>query len=194
MRVLSPRFYKRETEIVARELLGCRLVRVIDGVRLSGRIVETEAYLGIDDPACHTFGDRRTPRTKSMYLPGGHAYVYFIYGMHFCFNVVTRTEREPEAVLIRAIQPEEGIDEMMRRRKATGKSKAKSVSALTNGPAKLCQALGIDRSCDGLTLEGPEIFIERGSRKIVESEIHASPRVGVDYAGVAATWPLRFRV
>ena len=191
---LTRRFYSRDTETVARELLGCRLVHVVDGKRIAGRITETEAYLGVGDAACHTFGHRRTPRTKSMYLPGGHVYVYFIYGMHFCFNVVTKTEKEPEAVLIRAIQPEEGIEEMIRLRGGKPAASEKALSALTNGPAKLCEALAIDRSCDGLDLLGDELFIEKPIRKVSQDLIVAGPRIGVAYAGEAATWPLRFRI
>lgn len=187
-RPLPLSFYRRPTETVARDLLGCTLVHVVGGRRISGRITETEAYLGIDDRACHTFGGRRTERVKSMYLEGGHAYVYFIYGVHFCFNVVTRSCDEPEAVLVRAIEPLEGIQAMRKRRKV------KSDRDLTNGPGKLCLALGIDRSCDGLLLTAGELFIEPGLRAIVSDEIRASTRVGVDYAKEAAKWPLRFRI
>lgn len=184
-RILSPRFYLRKTDDVARRLLGCTLVHMVNGQRISGRIVETEAYLGISDPACHSFNNRRTARTESMYLEGGHAYVYFIYGMHFCFNVVTRATGQPEAVLIRAIEPQDGIEFMRRKRKA------KHDRDLSNGPGKLCQALAIDRSCDGLTLQGPELFIEAGP---VIRDVIEGPRIGVDYAGSAAKWPLRFQV
>jgi DNA-3-methyladenine glycosylase len=195
-RILGPRFYHRKTDEVARRLLGCTLVHIVNGQRLAGRIVETEAYMGIEDPACHTFGDRRTLRTKSMYLDGGHAYVYLIYGMHFCFNVVTRAIDVPEAVLIRAVEPTEGIEVMRELRNAKSKkvlktSVAKLNKNLANGPGKLCQALAIDRSCDGLPLTNAELFIEEGQR-IDEKKIIAGPRIGVAYAGIAAAWPLRF--
>ena len=193
MAILTQKFYRSGTEKVARELLGCTLVHVVDGVRLSGRIVETEAYLGIGDAACHSFGDRRTPRTETMYLDGGHAYVYFIYGMHFCFNVVTRKVGEPEAVLIRALEPLEGIEEMKLRRDVD-KLKKFTPTQLANGPAKLCQALGINRSQNAVSLQSSTLFIEKGLWKIDPSEIVSSPRVGVDYAGEAASWPLRFRL
>ncbi|MCM2282249.1 MAG: DNA-3-methyladenine glycosylase, partial [Bdellovibrionaceae bacterium] len=153
--ILPPRFYADATERVARRLLGQRLVHVINGERLSGLIVETEAYLGARDRACHTYGYRRTTRVQSMYLPGGHAYVYFIYGMHFCFNAVTRDTVEPEAVLIRALIPDEGLATQKRLRGTTRERE------LTNGPARLCQALAIARTCDGLSLQGPELFIEQ---------------------------------
>ncbi len=183
--VLSPSFYRRDTRLVAQALLGCVLVHLTPGgKRVSGRIVETEAYLGIEDPAAHTFGDRRTQRTDAMYLLGGHSYVYFVYGMHFCFNVVTRNHGTPEAVLIRALEPLDGIEIMRKRRRV------KSDHELTNGPAKLCQALSIDRSCNSLWLGDPPLFIERG--RIPKSEIQVSPRIGVDYAGRASKWPLRY--
>lgn len=167
-------------------------MRILEtGERLSGLITETEAYLGIGDPACHTFGGRQTLRTASMYLEGGHAYVYFTYGMHFCFNVVTRTPRDPEAVLIRALLPQEGIETMAKHRRATT---SKSLAALTDGPAKLCQALGIDRSLDGVSLQSDPLFIEKSDLKVKPLAIISSPRVGVDYAQDAALWPLRFRL
>lgn len=182
-------FYQRDTETVARELLGQRLVHVVDGQRLTGLIVETEAYLGVRDRACHSFGDRRTPRTESLYLAGGHAYVYFIYGMHFCFNAVTRREGEPEAVLVRAVEPIEGRDIMRSRRPS-----ARHEVDLTNGPGKLCAAMGITRACDRLSLDGSELFIEQGDRTFTDDEIVRTPRIGVAYAQEAAGWPLRFTV
>ena len=103
-------FYRQKTAVVAKKLLGKTLVHIVNGQRISGIITETEAYLGTTDRACHTFGDRRTTRTEAMYLPGGHSYVYFIYGMYNCFNVVTRDEKSPEAVLIRALEPVDGIE------------------------------------------------------------------------------------
>jgi DNA-3-methyladenine glycosylase len=192
-RILPEKFYRRDTETVARDLLGCVLVHeTADGERVSGRIVETEAYLGLSDRACHTYGGKRTPRTRSMYLEGGHAYVYFIYGMHFCFNVVTRTSEHPEAVLIRALDPLEGIELMRERRKV------KRDLDLTNGPGKLCRALGIDRSHDGLSLASSTLYIERGPHirgsRIEKGAIISSPRIGVAYAKEAAHWPLRFSI
>lgn len=186
-KTLPAKFYRRDTATVARELLGCHLVHVVNGQRLSGRIIETEAYLGVTDRACHSFGGRRTERVKSMYLAGGHAYVYFIYGMHFCFNVVTRGHNEPEAVLIRALEPEEGLPEMRRHRRI------RNDRDIANGPGKLCRALGIDRSCDGVDLTGGSLFIERGSPHEAESLV-ISERIGIEYSGEAATWPLRFEL
>lgn len=184
---LPLKFYRRDTETVARELLGCTLVRLVRGRRLAGRIIETEAYLGVHDRACHTFGGRRTERVRSMYLAGGHAYVYLIYGMHYCFNVVTRAAGEPEAVLIRALLPVDGVETMRRLRGL------RSDRGLTDGPGKLCQALAVDRSCDGLSLLGTDLYIEAGCLDANE-KILTSPRIGIDSAGDAASWPLRFYV
>lgn len=174
-RKLPLRFFQsQDTITLARNLLGKRLVRVWRGKRMSGLIVETEAYLGASDAAAHTFGGRNTERVKSMYLAGGHAYVYLIYGMHYCLNVVAKKAGEPEAVLIRALAPEQNISER------------------TDGPGRLCKALRIDKSLDGADLRGPTIFIEQTKLAPHEEEIGAGPRIGVDYAGEAATWPLRF--
>lgn len=180
-------FYTRDTTKVAKQLLGKILVHTDrSGNRLSGRIVETEAYLGVTDRACHTFGERRTNRTRTMYLGGGHAYVYLIYGMYDCFNVVTQKQGVPEAVLIRALEPIEGVELMKKNR-----PRAKRDIDLTSGPGKLCSALAIDRKCDGILLDSETLFIE-DAPLLKPSQIEASPRIGVDYAGEAAAWPLRF--
>jgi DNA-3-methyladenine glycosylase len=183
---LPLRFYRRDTELVARELLGARLWRQLpDGSRLSGTIVETEAYLGMNDRACHTFGGRRTARTETMYASGGIAYVYLIYGMYFCLNAVTRSHGEPEAVLIRALAPEAG-SELWRERYPRLKP-----AQWLSGPGRLCRAMGIGREQNGLSLQSEELWIARGTR-VAPGDIMAAPRVGVDYAGEAAQWPLRF--
>ena len=172
-----------------RGLLGKGLYHVLpDGQLVGGVITETEAYLGAEDPACHTFGYRRTSRTETMYAQGGLAYVYFIYGMYNCFNVVSRPQGEPEAALVRAIWPTEGIEYMRRLR-----PHAKRIEHLADGPGKLCMAMGIDRHCDGLDLTGARLFIGEGLQ-VDETEIEDSPRIGIDYAGDAAQWPLRFRL
>lgn len=167
-------FYFQDTTDLAKALLGKRLVRIWRGRRYTGIIVETEAYLGAEDPACHTWKARRTARNQSMYLPGGHAYVYLIYGMYYCFNVVSKTEKDPEAVLIRAVAPEENIRER------------------TDGPGRLCNAMKITKAIDGLSLTGKTIFIEETNLVLTKEQIGAYPRIGVDYAGEAALWPLRF--
>ena len=144
---LEQAFFTRDTIQVARELLGCDLVRRIGDVTLVGRIVETEAYLGVKDPCCHSFKGVLTNRTQSMYLPGGYSYVYFIYGMYHCFNVVTQMEGEPEAVLVRALKP---IGGLVRMKKNRGQER---LTNLCSGPGKLCQALEITKSLNGKKLK-----------------------------------------
>ena len=178
-------FYRRSTLTVARELLGKRLVRVVNEQRLSGLIVEVEAYIGEDDAACHA-ARGRTPRNEVMYSPPGHAYVYFIYGMHHCLNVVTEKEGFPAAVLIRALEPLEGLEIMRHHRPG------KPDRELTNGPAKLCQALAIGRDFNGVDLCTDEVlFIEEG-RVVAQEEIGASPRIGVKADELARSVPWRF--
>ena len=181
-------FYTRaDTLLVARELLG-KLLVVPDGGgrRVSGRIVEAEAYVGTDDKASHAYGGRRTARTETMYAPGGVAYVYFVYGLHHQFNVVTGAAGEPHAVLVRALEPLEGV-ELMRRRRAV-----KDDRALTSGPGKLCQALGLDRSFDGADLTGGRVWLEDDGARVPANGIADGPRVGVAYAGEDALRPWRF--
>jgi DNA-3-methyladenine glycosylase len=186
-RKLPAGFYRRDTALVARELLGRRLCRRLeDGRVLSGTIVETEAYLGVADPACHSFGGRRTARTETMYAAGGIAYVYFVYGMHFCLNAVTRGRDEPEAVLLRAAAPECGMEEWAQRFPRL------QPRQWLSGPGRLCRALGVDRSLNGVSLRSDVLWIEEGNATVAEGAIAAGPRVGVDYAGEAALWPLRF--
>jgi DNA-3-methyladenine glycosylase len=177
-------FYRRSTLTVARELLGKRLVRVVSGQRISGLIVEVEAYIGEDDAACHA-ACGRTPRNEAMYGLPGHAYVYFIYGMHHCFNVVTEEEGFPAAVLIRALEPLEGLEIMRRHRPG------KPDSELTNGPAKLCQAMAIDKGFNRVDLcTGEVLFIEEG-RMVDQREIEASPRIGIKADELARSVPWR---
>lgn len=177
---------------VAQRLLGQRLVRVVDGMRLAGIIVEAEAYLGAQDRAAHTFGGRRTRRVESMYLPGGHAYVYFTYGAHHCLNVVAGKKDEGVAVLIRAIEPVEGIQTMCANRGLT------ELLSLCSGPGKLTQALQIDGALDGIDLRtSNELFIERVRARVLASgQISRSPRIGLnatpDWPGDWAERPLRF--
>lgn len=189
MAILPRSFYRRDAVTVARELLGQRLVRVEGGVRLAGIIVEVEAYLGVIDKAAHTCGGRRTARNASMWGDGGHLYVYFTYGMHYCMNVVASVANDPVAVLIRAVEPTEGLHVIRSRR-----AKARKDTDLCSGPAKLCQAFGIDRDHDGTDLvAGDAIFIERVNRKpLVNSDIVTTPRIGVAYAHEWALKPLRF--
>jgi DNA-3-methyladenine glycosylase len=189
-RPLPLAFYRRPAEEVARDLLGRYLVHEVDGARLVVELVETEAYLGAPDRASHAAGGRRTARNASLYLPGGHAYVYFIYGMHFCVNAVTGQADEGGAVLLRAGAPVEGAEAMARNR---GWTRPPRPGDLAGGPGKLCQALGIDRSLDGARLDRGPLRITHGAL-IPEDAVARGPRVGVDYAGEAAAWPLRFAV
>jgi DNA-3-methyladenine glycosylase len=189
-RSLPASFYRRPAEIVARDLLGRYLVRELEGERLVLRLVETEAYLGAPDRASHAWGGRRTPRNENLYLPGGHAYVYVIYGMHYCLNAVTGEAGVGSAVLLRAGEPVEGEERMAENR---GWTKKVRPGDLAGGPGKICQALGIGRELDGVLLDRPPLYITKGE-PVAATEIVASPRIGVDYAGEAAGWPLRFSV
>lgn len=189
-------FYLRDVVRVARSLLGQKLVRVHQGRRLAGVIVETEAYLGVEDLAAHTVGGRRTARNQSMWKVGGSLYVYFTYGMHHCMNVVAQPAEQPVAVLIRALEPVEGVEAMRAHRSARGKiaKKNRLLTDLCSGPAKLCQALAIDRQLDGVDLTtSNQIFIERlRCRAFSRDRIAQRPRVGVAYAGAWADRLLRF--
>jgi len=181
-RVLPRSFYDRETEVVARELLGTVLECATEDGTASGIIVETEAYLGEHDLACHA-AVGRTARTEHLYGPPGISYVYFIYGMYWCFNAVTRAEGMPSAVLVRALEPLEGIPLMRTRR-----PRVKSDVDLTNGPGKLCQALGITGSMTGKTLQRKPLVIREG-HPVANREIEITTRIGITKS---ADWPLRF--
>ena len=185
---LSRDFFARDTLTVARELLGQRLVRVLDGKRLSGRIVEVEAYIGEKDQACHARCGR-TKRNAPMYGPPGHLYIYLIYGLHHCFNVVTEGEGFPAAVLIRALEPLEGIEVM---RELRG---GRPSLPLTSGPARLCQALDIDQCFDGADLCTLDalLFLEEDAT-IPDEAVATGPRIGVRGDEVAVTVPWRFYV
>jgi DNA-3-methyladenine glycosylase len=168
---------------VAREAVGKILVHDTPEGRVAGRIVEAEAYRGPEDRAAHSFGGRRTARTEAMFGPPGHAYVFFVYGMHWHVNLVTTREETPHAVLIRAVEPLEGVELMARRR---GLSPADR--QLTNGPGKVCQAFDIDKRCYGLDLCNSPLFLSDGPR----AKTTRSPRIGIDYAGDWAARPWRF--
>ena len=187
-RKLPRSFYLHDTVTVARALLGCVLWRRLDdGEMLAARIVETEAYLGANDMASHARRGLRSERNASMYLEGGHAYVYFTYGMHWCLNVVTQEEDIAEAVLLRAAEPVRGIEAMRARR-----PKARRDFDLMNGPGKICMALDIDRRLDGAGLAGDALWLTDRDVEVQEPDIAVSPRIGIDNSGDAAAWPLRF--
>ena len=186
---LSEKFFRRKDTVkVARDLLGRLLVvPASDGRRISGMIVETEAYLGIVDKAAHSFGGRRTARNEITYAEGGHVYVFFVYGMYYQLNLVCGPADHAHVVLIRAVEPVEGI-ETMRQRRGTMPDKN-----LTSGPGKLTIALGIDRSYNGEHLSGDRIWVEE-YKNFRPSEIAVGPRVGIDYAEEFVEMPWRFWV
>jgi len=173
VRRLSRTFYARDTTTVARDLLGKHLIHLVDGSQRVGRIVEVEAYLGPHDRAAHS-SKGLTPRTRVMFGPPGHAYVYLIYGMHHCLNVVTEPEGHGAAVLIRALEP------------------VRNLPGKASGPGLLCKALGVDRGLDGADLLGDRLFITEGEPG--EFRIAKRPRIGVDYAGAWARRLLRFYI
>ena len=184
MKPLKQNFYTQDTVRVSENLLGCYLVRKTKKQTLIGRIVETEAYLGLKDSSCHSFNGIITDRTKTMYLRGGHSYVYFTYGMYYCLNVVTKTEKEPEAVLIRALEPVAGFEIMKKNRKK------EKLTDLCSGPGKLCQAFNITKSLNAKNLtQDKEIYISKGEHtQKMETDI----RVGLALHKDSAYWPLRF--
>jgi DNA-3-methyladenine glycosylase len=181
-------FYERKNVCaVAKDLIGKVIVTTFDRILTAGRIVETEAYNGPVDKASHAWNGRRTARTEIMYNHGGVAYVYFCYGIHHLFNVVTNVADTPHAVLIRAVEPIHGIDDMLIR---TGKKKADHT--LTRGPGNVSKALGIHTSHTGIDLQSDQLFIADDGFAVARSAIQATPRIGVDYAGNDALLPYRF--
>lgn len=189
--------YALPSERLAPLLLGQRLIHLTPGGRrVGGIIVECEAYTGVEDRAAHSFGGRRTPRNEAMYAVPGTSYVYFTYGMHFCFNVVCGELDEPVAVLIRALQPEEGLSLMRRRRNARRKPGAAALkeTELCSGPAKVCQALALDRRQNGLDMchPGARLFIERSADPAERKPIRRGPRIGIGDCGPWTEKPLRY--
>jgi DNA-3-methyladenine glycosylase len=188
MKKLPASFYQQKDVVkIARELLGKILVTKWEDTYTTGRIVETEAYNGIGDKASHAFGGRRTNRNDVMYGKAGVAYVYLCYGLHHLFNVVTNAREFPHAVLIRALEPLEGIEQMLKR---TGKRMPDKT--LTRGPGNLSRSMGIYTSHNGFSLMGNEIFIADDGFRYPVAQITASPRIGVAYAGEDAKLPYRF--
>lgn len=183
-------FYRRPDPVqIARDLLGKYLFTRIDGVLTGGRIVETEAYAHINDQACHSHLGRYTSRTQVMYEPGGVAYAYLIYGRYTLFNIITNEASKADAVLIRGLEPTEGIPEMLLRRGVASVQRN-----LTGGPGLLTQALGITTALYGTSLTGDVVWLEDRGAPVPDTEIRASPRVGIDYAGTDAALPWRFRI
>ena len=184
---LTDSFYRRTSVVkIARELLGKVLFTNVNGIITAGMIVETEAY-SWKEKGCHAYGAKKTNRNAVMFEGGGHTYVYLCYGMHYLFNIVTNETNIPEAVLIRAVQPVHGIDEMLIRR-----GNLKNEFHLTSGPGKLTKALGIDRKLNGKFLMGNEVWVEDAGNRVSSRDIVKGPRIGIDYAGEDARLPWRF--
>ena len=199
--MLDKSFYQQNTLKIARHLLGCILVHESEEGMTSGIIIETEAYLGVSDKAAHSYGGKHTPRMDPLYKRGGYAYIYQLHGHNYCFNVVTEKEDIPRAVLIRALEPVEGVKLMVKRRGIeispskqhvfTDKSFDK-LKNLTNGPSKLCQAMDIDTTLNGIDLLGNELYIIMG--RDLESKIVTTPRININYAEDDKDKPWRFIV
>ncbi len=189
MKLADTYYHSNNVVALSRDLLGKYLFTCIDGVTTGGCIVETEAYNGIVDKASHAFGNRKTPRTSTMYMQGGIAYVYLCYGIHQMFNIVTSTEGEPHAILIRAIQPTDGLDVMLYRRNMMALK-----PNITAGPGSVAKALGISRAVNALSLQGDTIWIEDRGLSFPDEAVVAVPRIGVSYAAEDALLPYRFYV
>ncbi len=197
---LDRAFFDRDTVTVARELPGRYLVRIWDGRPLVGQITETEAYIGRCDKACHAYGYRRTPRTETLFAPPGTVYIYLIYGMYHCLNLVTEGEGEPAAVLIRGVRPVYNLDIIAENRhhcKWDALTPARRAH-LTDGPGKLCRAFGLTRAQNGISLLGDELFVCSSlprlglEREDVTGRVQAGERIGIDYAQEAVHFPWRF--
>ncbi len=193
---LKRKFYNRPTLDVAKDLLGKKLVHYINGKRLVGKIVEVEAYIGAIDKAAHSYNNRRTKRSETMFGPPGYAYVYLIYGMYNCINVVTQNEGEGTAVLIRAVEPVENIETMAYNRynRPIESLKKRQIINLTDGPGKLCMAMGITKAANnGMDLCGNTLWIEKAAEDRT-FEIVRTTRVNIDYAEEAVHFPWRFYI
>ncbi len=190
MKKLPIHFYERQDVVlIAKELIGKIIVTNFNGVTTSGRIVETEAYIGLTDKASHSFAGKRTTRNEHMYAAAGTAYVYICYGMHHLFNVVTNKKNIPDAVLIRAIEPLQGIDTMLKR-----SGKKIPDNTLTKGPGNAAKALGIGKHNSGIKLLNNEIYIADDGFVMADKLVGSSRRIGVESAGEAALLPYRFYV
>jgi DNA-3-methyladenine glycosylase len=190
LKKLTADFYDRPDVIqIARELLGKIIITQFEGLYTSGRIVETEAYVAVTDKASHSFGGRRSPKNEHMYAAAGTAYVYICYGMHHLFNVVTNKKDIPDAILIRAVEPIEGINIMLQR---SGKQQLDYT--LTKGPGNTGRALGIEKKHSGLLLTGKAIYLAEDNFTLPENAIGSSKRIGVESAGKDALLPYRFYI
>lgn len=191
MKILKRSFYERNTLTVAKELLGKYLVRNFSEGKAVGKIVETEAYVGSEDAASHAYNNLLTARTRIQFGRGGYAYVYQIWGIHFCFNVVTEKKGRPAVVLIRSLEPIEGLQLMAKRRKINI-NQIKDVVSLCNGPGKLCIAMDITKKLNGEDLLGDKLFLVESGEEISKEKIISTPRININYAGEARKYPWRF--
>ncbi len=194
MNKLTREFYTRNVLEVSRDLLGKLLVYENNGRRIIGRIVEVEAYMGPNDKAAHSYGGKVTERTKVMYKEGGYVYIFMIYGMYYCFNIVAANENEPQAVLIRAIEPVEDIEIMSKNRYKKNYHELTSYQRknLSNGPGKLCNAMNIDKTLNGEDLCGDKIYVVESEEENFETV--SSKRIGIDYAEEAKDFLWRFYI
>lgn len=189
MKLPDSYYHNPDVVAISRDLIGKYLFTNIEGELTGGYIVETEAYAGVNDKAAHSYGGRVTPRTQTMYMQGGVSYVYLCYGIHEMFNVVVSEEGHPHAILIRAVQPTDGLDVMMcRRNMETLKPN------ITKGPGSVAKALGISRKINAVSLQSDVMWIEDRGLTFPDEEVAAGPRIGVDYAGADALLPYRFYV
>jgi DNA-3-methyladenine glycosylase len=197
VKVIKPdrEFYRKSGLDLAKGILGYNLVHITEHGTLIGRIVETEAYMGINDKAAHSYNNSRTKRTEVMFGPPGHAYVYLIYGMYHCMNIVAAEIDIPHAVLIRALEPVEGMEVMaqLRYKKNYLQCSKREIVGLSNGPGKLCQAMNITRNENGLDLVSSKLFL-MGNDLPAENDIVTTTRVNIDYAEEAIDFPYRFYI
>ncbi len=194
MERLTAGFFARDTVTVARELLGKHLVRVLDGQPITVRITETEAYIGRMDKACHAYNYRRTKRTETLFAPPGTVYIYLIYGMYHCLNLVTEPEDEPAAVLLRSAEPVTDLDAALISVKRFHCTPAElspyQRKNFLNGPGKLCKGLSLTTAQNGISLQGDQLYVLDAGEK--PRPIHVSKRIGIDYAEEAVDFPWRF--
>lgn len=195
MQKLQREFYNRDSVTVAKELLGKYLVHVVEGKKLIGKIVEVEAYMGPIDKAAHSYNNRRTDRVEVMYGEPGFAYVYIIYGMYNCMNIVVEQPGKPQAILIRALEPSEGFESMSKLRfnKSYEELSKREKLGLTSGPGKLCKALSIDRTQNGEDLCGNKLYLLEDSRD-EPFQMITTTRINIDYAEEAKDFPWRFYI
>ena len=195
MQKLEREFYNRDSVSVAKELLGKYLVHIVEGKKVIGKIVEVEAYMGPIDKAAHSYNNRRTDRNEIMYGPPGFSYVYIIYGMYNCMNVIVEAPGKPQGILIRALEPVEGLEAMsgFRYSKTYGELSKRERLGLTSGPGKLCRALSINRSQNGLDLCGDKLYIIIDEKE-EPFQIISTTRINIDYAEEAKDFPWRFYI